>query len=304
MVAVAPFARGAFSTRATANKHTPQFELLKLDSRAGRRLAAEVFSGRPPMISVPYLSRDGDEVTLLRGAAIDAGYRVAVRVLDQFPFVTIDRDWQSYRQGLSRNLRRDVDRCSRRVSKLGPPTLDVRLDTTLVSEAWSLEMAGWKGSLGTAIAAKPQTERFYREVAEWAASRGSLRLCFLRVGGTPMAFHLAVEENGAYLPLKGGFDPRFGAYSPGKLIIEATLKRAFAIGLKRYEFLGGADPYKLRWATGATDRVLFQAFAPSAAGVAARVAFVHGRPLAKRMRNALLTSRAKALRARANHPRS
>ena len=54
------------------------------------------------------------------------------------------------------------------------------------------------------------------------------------------------------------------------------------MGLRRYEFLGGFDAYKLRWATEAYDRVLFQAFAPGSVGRARWVAFAYGRPLAKR----------------------
>jgi CelD/BcsL family acetyltransferase involved in cellulose biosynthesis len=70
--------------------------------------------------------------------------------------------------------------------------------------------------------------------------------------------------------------------SPGRLIVEASLERAFAIGLKRFEFMGTADAYKLRFANDAYDRLLFQAFSPKAAGRALHAAFAYGRPLAKR----------------------
>jgi hypothetical protein len=54
------------------------------------------------------------------------------------------------------------------------------------------------------------------------------------------------------------------------------------VGLRRYEFRGDFDAYKLRWATEAYDRVLFQAFAPSPVGRARGAAFAYGRSLAKR----------------------
>ena len=86
---------------------------------------------------------------------------------------------------------------------------------------------------------------------------------FLRVDDRAIAVHIAIEANGAYFPLKGGYESSMRAFSPGKLLIGATLKRAFETGLQRYEFLGGEERYKLRWATDTRDRMLFQAFAPT-----------------------------------------
>ena len=145
------------------------------------------------------------------------------------------------------------------------------------SRAWA--GSGWPGRRSSP---HRRPRRFYTEVARWAAASGRLRLIFLRVDGRPVAFHLALEDGRTYFPLKGGFDPAFRAQSPGRLLIHATLERAFAIGLRRYEFLGGGDAYKLRWATEAYDRVLFHAFAPGPVGRARWVAFAHGRPMAKR----------------------
>ena len=97
-----------------------------------------------------------------------------------------------------------------------------------------------------------------------------------------VAFQFALEDGAAHLGLKSGFDPEFRAMSPGRLIVEASLERAFAIGLKRFEFMGTADAYKLRFANDAYDRLLFQAFSPKPAGRALHAAFAYGRPLAKR----------------------
>jgi CelD/BcsL family acetyltransferase involved in cellulose biosynthesis len=90
------------------------------------------------------------------------------------------------------------------------------------------------------------------------------------------------RRGGAALRPKTGFDPEFRAMSPGRLIVEASLERAFAIGLRRFEFMGTADAYKLRFATDVYDRLLFQAFSPRPAGRVLHAAFAYGRPLAKR----------------------
>ncbi len=170
-----------------------------------------------------------------------------VRTLARAPYLELEGTWQAYERGLSRNVRSDVQRCWRRLAEAGRVSFEVadgrdRLEA-LVDEGFGLEAAGWKTARGTAIVSRPETERFYREVARWAAGRGWLRLAFLRVDGQPVAFQYAIEDGGAYYPLKGGYDPRYREFSPGKLIIHATLSRAFSSGLARYEFLGDQAQY-------------------------------------------------------------
>jgi CelD/BcsL family acetyltransferase involved in cellulose biosynthesis len=265
-----------------SNWHSPRFGMLREDRAAGAALLDELFARRPAQVSLGYLVTLGPGLEELTGAAEAAGYRSLQRTLERSPFVTVEGDWERYERSLDGNVRRDLRRCRRRLEELGRVALDVEHDIAHLDEALALESLGWKGTAGTAIVSAPQTARFYTEVARWAAASGRLRLIFLRVGGRPVAFHLALEDDRTYFPLKGGFDPAFRAQAPGRLLIHATLERAFTVGLRRYEFLGGFDAYKLRWATEAYDRVLFQAFAPGPVGRARWAAFAYARPLAKR----------------------
>jgi CelD/BcsL family acetyltransferase involved in cellulose biosynthesis len=145
-----------------------------------------------------------------------------------------------------------------------------------------LEGSGWKERGGTAIASSPQTRAFYEEVARWAAERGMLRLAFLDVGSTPIAADLMLEDRGAWHTLKRGYDERYRAHAPGKLILEDLLRAACEGPIERLELLGSQDPYKLEWTDRVRERVLLQAFAPTPAGQTERVAQRFGRPLAKR----------------------
>ena len=281
---------GAISS--PSNWHSPRFGLLRADPASGAMLLDELFARRPVQVSLGFIGALGSELDELSAAAETAGYRWLQRPLERSPLVSVDGDWDGYERGLGRNLRRDLRRCRRRLDELGHVSLDVQQDTSHLDEALAIEGSGWKREAGTAIVSQAQTARFYPEVARWAASGGRLRLIFLRVDGRAVAFHLALEDDRTYFPLKGGFDPAVRTLSPGRLLIHATLQRAFELGLGRYEFLGGFDAYKLRWATEAYDRVLFQAFAPGPIGQVRGVAFIHGRPLAKRAVNRVRSRRA------------
>jgi CelD/BcsL family acetyltransferase involved in cellulose biosynthesis len=281
--ALLPVAHRHRTISSPSNWHTPQYGLLRTDLSAGRSVLDELFSRRSQQVSLAFLGSLESDLSELQAAAQAARYRTLVRTLERSPLVRVQTDWPAYERTLSGNLRRDLGRCRRRLGELGAVALDVQYDTARLGEAFTVERSGWKSDAGTAILSRAQTVRFYTDVANWAADRGWLRLTFLRVDDRAIAFHLAFEAGGAYFPLKGGFDPAFSGFSPGKLIIHATLERAFAIGLERYDFLGGFEDYKRRWATDTYDRILFQAFSSTPPGRIRGAAFSYGRPLAKRI---------------------
>jgi CelD/BcsL family acetyltransferase involved in cellulose biosynthesis len=280
--AVLPVVHRRGGIHAPSNWHTPRYGLLEERRHSGAALIAELFHAAP-QVSLGFLSSRTGEVEQLRSAAGLRRYGTLVRTLERSPVVRLEGEWETYERSLSPKLRRDLSRCRRRLGELGRVWLDVHDDVAPLGEAFALERLGWKEQAGTAIVSRPETARFYTEVANWASQRGWLRLIFLRVDERAVAFQYALEDGGAHLGLKTGFDPEFAAMSPGRLIIEASLQRAFAIGLERFEFMGTADAYKLRFSNESYDRVLFQAFSRKPAGRALHTTFAYGRPLAKRV---------------------
>jgi CelD/BcsL family acetyltransferase involved in cellulose biosynthesis len=285
LVALVPLFRRRGSLNSTTNFHSHFFGLLAEDADAARALASTVVDSAVRRVAVGFLDSESPDLAELEDAGKATHRRVLTRTLARPPYLDIHGTWAEYERGLSRNLRTDVRRCRRRLAEAGRPSFEMEdgsagLDE-LLREGFRLEAAGWKAARGTAILSRPETEQFYRDVASWAAERGWLRLAFLRLDGRAVAFHYGVEHGRTYYPLKGGYDPRYGEFSPGKLIIHSTLSWAFSTGLARYEFLGGEAQYKHAWATASREIVLFQAFTPSAVGSADWALQAYGRPLAK-----------------------
>jgi CelD/BcsL family acetyltransferase involved in cellulose biosynthesis len=271
----------------TSNWHTPQFGMLAEADAARRELAAALFERRPIELSLAFVDAAGPDMPAFHAAAGDAGYRTLERTLQRSPYVAIDGTWDAYVRRLSRNRRSQIGRRRRRLEDRGRLVLEVvgggeRLDE-LLEEAFNVEASGWKGATRTAIASRPETRRFYGEIAHWAARRDWLRVAFLRLDGHPLAVQYLFELGDTQYAIKGGYDPAFERYSPGIVLLQALLERAFATGL-RWVSLGGADdPYKAVFSTSHQDYLRFQAFAPSPAGWLHWLAFAHGRPVAKRL---------------------
>jgi CelD/BcsL family acetyltransferase involved in cellulose biosynthesis len=289
LAAVLPLRRHHGALASTTNWHTPEFGPLAEDDLALAHLLSDLFGLAARRVSLAFVDSATDAVAEAGRAAAKRGYRVHGRTIMRSPFLdTAGRDWTTYERSLSGNVRGDSRRRLRRLRDAGDLTVDVRdgserLDE-LLADGFRIEAAGWKGARGTAIQSQPETLSFYSDVARWAAERGSLRLAYLRLDGRAIAFHFCLEEAGVHYFLKGGHDPELAAFSPGKILTYEMLRRAFTLGLRSYEFLGGADPWKLQWAQTCHERSVFHAFRGSLAGSLEWSAIAYGRPVARALR--------------------
>lgn len=290
-VAVLPLVRSRNRLHSATNDHTPRYGLLAKDEQAAHELAVWVFERRPRTLTLEYVDPDHLGSRAVAAAAASLGYRVLTTTYERSPYLAIDGSWEDYERGLNGRVRRDIDRRLRRLEELGPVRLDVSDGTAdrteLLADGFRLEPSGWKAAQGTAVTSREDTRRFYEDLAEWAVDNGWLRLSFLRVGEQAMAFQYGFEADGTYYFLKGGYDPEYRRYAPGKLLLRALLERAFATGLERFDFLGADDPFKLEWSRTTYELKLVQAFSRSPPGVAEWGAYAYGRPLARRVRSRL-----------------
>ena len=285
LVAVAPVVRDARGTSSPTNWHSPEFELVAASPEAAAAAAHGIAALPGRRLRLGFLNSPDAGVWI--DAARKASRRVIVTTLERSPYVAIDGDWDAYLQTVPKHRVAELRRRERRLRELGELDFDVEsggagLEDAL-EEGLRLEGSGWKLEQGTAILSQPETAAFYRDVARWAAPRDWLRLCFLRLDGRAIAFQYVVEVDGVAYFLKGGYDPDFKRYAPGVLLARDVLARAFRIGLRRYEFLGTDDAFKLDWAREVRDRLRVQAFATSATGLVDWAAWSYGRPAAKRL---------------------
>ncbi len=282
-----PLERRGSVLRSTTNWHTPLFQPLWADAAALAELARALFDLRARSVSLAFLDPSAGDLARLVTAAEAARRTVLVRTYTRSPYLAIRGTWADYFRGVSRNLRGDVLRKWRRLEEEGRVSFEVADGTTNLEEGleetFAVEAASWKGERGTAIASRPDTRRFYTEMARWAAGAGILRLSVLRLEGRPLAVELGLECSRVYYSLKHGYDPAYSRFSPGKLLAYRLLERAFASELSTFEFLGGDEPHKLLWTDTTRELGLLQAFSPSPAGRAELLAYRYGRPLAKQI---------------------
>ena len=289
LAAVLPVAVRRGMRRSLTNWHTPELEVPAADPASRRALLQQVLETTRTPLELGMLTSGLADADDFDTAARKQGLRMLRRTIEYSPYVTIEGDYEAYEKTLAQRRRSELRRRRRRLSERGELTFEIAdgkagLDA-LLAEGFAVEGSGWKTEEGTAILSRPDTEAFYRYVAQWAAPRGSLRLAFLRLDGKPIAFHFTIEEGGSAYQLKGGYEPAFREFAPGQLLVQDMIRWAFARGLRTYEFLGADEAFKLDWTASLRERIALHAFPRSPGGAVAWTAQSYGRPLAKRARD-------------------
>lgn len=294
LTGVLPLLASGDGLSAPANWETSRFGPVADSPESSRALAGALFARRPARVLLRFL--DPADLPPLEAAAREAGYLMAVRVMQRAPYLDLPGagGWEELQRRLGKSHRSHLRRRRRRLEEQGEVRLDVEdgsrdLDR-LLDEGFEIEGSGWKVEEGSAILSRPETVRLYKDAAAWAASRGFLRLAFLRVEGRCVAFDYCFEVGRSHYLVKTGFDRGFERLAPGNLLRYEMIRRAHGLGLHRYEFLGGLERYKLDWTDDAHDRLEVRAHPRGVLG-GLRHLVARGRPVARRLLKAMRVRR-------------
>ena len=192
------------------------------------------------------------------------------------PSLPLDESWTDPERHLDSRRRSNVRRARRIAERMGPLTWEILSPKPhevlpLLEEAYAVELEGWKGRAGAPLAREPLVGEFFRRYAVAAAERGTLRICFLRVNGRPIAMKLAAVAGNRFWLLAMGFSEEFEECSPGTLLLVETIRYAAKSGLRSYEFLGADEPWIRPWTQLVRPCVSVRTYPRSWAGAAALV---------------------------------
>ena len=143
--------------------------------------------------------------------------------------IDIGNDWEQYFQALSGNHRSAVRRSEKKVRKSGEVRL-LRLlnpdDAALhqwMRQAFEIEHRSWKGTAGSSILAAGIDGYFLQEAIN-AQDCGMLDLWFLLLDDQPIAFEYCHLVKGNCHSYKIGYDEKFKAFGPGRLLRKMQLE--------------------------------------------------------------------------------
>jgi CelD/BcsL family acetyltransferase involved in cellulose biosynthesis len=272
LAALIPLERARRGLRSPANWHSPAFGPLAVDSAAHDELLEKLFRLPDTSIELNQLVEANGPASAVSAAARSGRRLVVERETAQAPYISLEGDFDGYEAGLSRNRRRSLRRQWKRLNSLGSVDMEVHrggdeLDG-LLDELFAVEASGWKGEQGTAISSTPETNRFYRELAAWAADHGWLRLAFLRLDGRAIACDYALAHGRCWYSLKAGYADDLRDLGPGASLLREEIRHCYSEGMERIDLLGDADAFKASWTAQRSPRTWMRALRRTPAGAA------------------------------------
>ncbi|MGB7685232.1 MAG: GNAT family N-acetyltransferase [Solirubrobacterales bacterium] len=292
LAAILPMVTRGGRLCAPVNWHTPMFGPLGIDREARVEVVARAFDQPSPVVDLNLVDGDDGELESIARVAREAGRSTLSRPVAHSPYIRLESDFAEYERSLSRNRRKALRRHRRKLEEEGAVRFEVHDGRTglddLIAEVFTVEAAGWKGRKGTAMSSKPETARFYTDVARWAADRGWLQIALLRLDGRPIACDFALQQDGAWYTLKAGYDEEFRSFGPGALLLADEIAHCCELpDLSRIELLGHEDSFKASWTTLSSPRTRIRSFSKSPVGLcrwAGAACWERARPYLRRLR--------------------
>lgn len=204
-------------------------------SRGGVRLVLKnVPTGSPLLDALPRLAAQQGLATFVREASTS-------------PVVRFPSNWDAYLRSRSPHVRSELRRKIRRIEGAGTVKF-VAASTPAdcaraIEDVIAIERQAWKLASGGAMVARPERERFYRELARSCAARGWLRMYLLYLNSKPAAYLYGFAFRNEYYAYQTSFDDAYRHLSPGTILFERALQDACRRGLQVYL---GAMPAAVR----------------------------------------------------------
>jgi CelD/BcsL family acetyltransferase involved in cellulose biosynthesis len=149
-------------------------------------------------------------------------------------YLSISGTMDAYKNSLSSNFRKNLRKSAKKLAELSEVRFDFkRSDSTSASDLDSflqLEASGWKGREKTAILGSPAVESFYHDLTLQLKQLGWLEWHLLSVAGKPIAAQMATRLERTLVVMKIAYDETFSHVSPGNLLFEKTVERAYEDG--------------------------------------------------------------------------
>jgi CelD/BcsL family acetyltransferase involved in cellulose biosynthesis len=141
------------------------------------------------------------------------------------PKLASELDGKAYlEQALSSSTRKKLRQHRRKLSEKGTLVSTVVTEPEAVRQALeeflAMEMSGWKGSNGTALACNEGEAAFMRGAMAKLAEHDSAAVHSIHLDGKPVSMQLVARAGGAAFTWKTAYDEAFQNFSPGMLLLE------------------------------------------------------------------------------------
>ncbi|MBK9209541.1 MAG: GNAT family N-acetyltransferase [Anaerolineales bacterium] len=161
--------------------------------------------------------------------------------------VAITESWEGYLKSLSKNMRRDMEKCIRHTKEKQSVNLKCFRGPDVKWEHFETFFEINKnGHFPEKY--KSETERaFHRELFEIMHTKNWIEVVLLYFDDVPVAYEYGFNLNGRFEDWRTGYDTNYSDQAVGKLLLILLMRDLFENGYNDFDFLRGEYEHKDRW---------------------------------------------------------
>ena len=183
-------------------------------------------------------------------AAQESGMRIDSTLTPNF-IINLPPTWAEYVSSLDSSFRPLLTRYPRRLQSRFTAKFsrceDVDDLNAQLQRLFDLHQMRWTGRGETGAFAGNERRDFYHRMATAFLQRGWLEFWRLELNGETVGAQFCFRYNDTVSLLQEGFHPKYAAEKIGYALKAHLLEEMIRTGAKRYDFLGGDDPYKSKF---------------------------------------------------------
>jgi len=210
-------------------------------------LVAELDQMSWDLIRLDNVAHAAPNIERFAAACARRGWSVRRSPLWRCPYIELPASWEAYLASLSLDKRQAVRRRERKLRRERNVAL-VDYGPARIEDGWRhltrLHALRWEGG---GVLRDRAWERLHQWFASWLAERHQLWLTSLDVDGRPVAAWYGFSVGDTIYCYQSGWDPRWRQCGVSMILLGVMIRRAIEQGYRRFDFLRGAEPYKLEW---------------------------------------------------------
>jgi CelD/BcsL family acetyltransferase involved in cellulose biosynthesis len=125
-----------------------------------------------------------------------------------------------------------------------------------MNDIFQLHEKSWNERNSPGVLKGHEIKKFHLEAAKMLLKDKCLKLYRLRYNTLTIAAVYSMVKSDRLYYYIGGFEPEMKKYSPGSVLILSIMEDLIRKGVRKFDFLTGAETYKYNW--GAEDEPIFR----------------------------------------------